>query len=135
MVNRNTLVSKGGKRMYRPFNLSNLLFIAVMLSVWQKGGLWCTLTQLIARGSVCASQCANLAHSPRSQFPQSILSCWSILQDCISAFQSCAMIPCLLYQYSTLTSTEEPFFACSGWINEYGNSRTFLIPYAELLCP
>lgn len=55
---------------------------------------------------MCQPISANPAHSPRSQFPQSILSCWRILQDCISAL----MIPCLLYQYSTLTSTEVPFF-------------------------
>lgn len=62
------------------------------------------------RISVCQAISANLAHSQKSQFPQSILSCWRILQDCISALQSCAMILCLLYQYSTLTSTEVPFF-------------------------
>lgn len=50
-------------------------------------------------------------------FPQSILSYWKILQDRVSAFQSCTTIPCLLYQYSKLTSPEIAFF-CLFWVNK-----------------
>lgn len=61
--------------------------------------------------------CKSSPQPQRSQFPQSILSWWRILQDCTSALQSRAMIPCLLYQYSTLTSTEVPFF-CLLWVDK-----------------